>query len=117
MKSYSTSDKVIRSVVKEIKNDSIANDIDSVKVNSVALHVGSYDWSTGTENIPTATGIFSEYQRLLNSVCLRFHDPQIVVSSIPFRRLCENLTDTVQEEYILINSEILKLNQMLHALS
>ena len=117
VKSYNTCDKAIRSVVKEIKSDSIVNDIDKVKVDSVALHVGSHDWSTGTENIPTAKSIFSEYQRLLNSVCLHFHDPQIVVSSIPFRRLCENLTDAVNEEYVSINTEISKLNQMLHALS
>ena len=114
VKSYSTGDKSIQLVSKEINDGSIACDIENDKVDSVALHLGALDWST--ENTPTAGAILAAYQRLLNSICRRFQDPQIVLSGIPLRYLCAAPSDADREQYGVINTEISKMNKMLCSL-
>ena len=106
----------IQSVSKQISEISIASEIDNEKVDTVALHLGAQDWNTASESIPTAQAVFTQYQLLLNSVCRRFHDPQIVISGVPLRYLNLAPSPTKREQYVAVNVEIAKLNQMLSTL-
>ena len=114
--SFPTSDKNLKSVAKEIDSASIAGDIDGKNIDIVALHLGAFDWNTASENIPTATSVYTAYQRLLNSVCRRFDSPQIVMSGVPLRHSCDTPSEEEQDHYMRINNEIQKLNKMLHTL-
>lgn len=111
--SFCTDDKSVESVSRGINEGSIACDIDDKGVAIVALHVGAFEWHAEAETPPTAASVFSAYQRLLNAVCLRFTDPQIVISGVPLQHPCDNPT----EKGDAINTEITKLNAMLYALN
>ena len=106
----------IKSVSKQISDMSIANDIESEKVDTVALHLGAQDWNTSSDDVPTARAVLTQYQQLLNSVCRRFHDPQIVISGVPLRYLNLAPSPAEREQCAAVNAEISKLNQMLCAL-
>ena len=106
----------IKSVSKQISDMSIANDIESEKVDTVALHLGAQDWNTSSDDVPTARAVLTQYQQLLNSVCRRFHDPQIVISGVPLRYLNLAPSPAEREQCAAVNAETSKLNKMLCAL-
>ena len=103
----------IQSVSKQISDKSIASDIDCDKVDTVVLHLGAQDWNTASENIPTALAVFTQYQQLLNSVCRRFQNPQIVISGVLLRYLNLATSPAEREQCDAVNTESSKLNKML----